>query len=250
MADEQKKQLDDEYQFPQEEYVSSEQAEAAAAQEMHSEETASAAQKSTGVAGLVMQALNYFRQMPTKKKRIVIAVIAAVLIIIVFRLFSSSVPAPAPMPQVTQQPVMAPQPVQMPSDSGALDSVTSRMSGAESKISNLQSQVTDMQNSLSQLQSTNQSLQQSMASMSAQIQALSSQLQAVVTQSGSKDRISYQLRAVVPDRAWVMSNDGETISVTMGDELKQYGTVTSIDAQRGVVLTSSGRKIEYGPNDY
>ncbi|MCX7125751.1 MAG: type IV secretion protein IcmG, partial [Gammaproteobacteria bacterium] len=60
----------------------------------------------------------------------------------------------------------------------------------------------------------------------------------------------FHLRAVLPDRAWITSTSGETITVTIGDPIQDYGTVQAIDVQHGIIETSSGRKIEYGSNDY
>ena len=48
------------------------------------------------------------------------------------------------------------------------------------------------------------------------------------------------LRAVVPGRAWLVDGAGNTVSVTINDELPYYGKVTKIDSSKGQVVMSSG----------
>jgi len=50
----------------------------------------------------------------------------------------------------------------------------------------------------------------------------------------------YVVHAVIPGRAWLKSSEGQIITVTEGDTLDKYGTISIIDAANGVVLTSSG----------
>lgn len=48
------------------------------------------------------------------------------------------------------------------------------------------------------------------------------------------------LHAIIPGRAWLRSDDGQITSVTEGDTVGRYGKVLRIDANEGVVVTSSG----------
>ena len=59
----------------------------------------------------------------------------------------------------------------------------------------------------------------------------------------------YYLQAVLPGRAWLQSSLGQTQTVRVGDLLRGYGAVTAINAEKGVVQTSSGKRIEYGRDD-
>jgi intracellular multiplication protein IcmG len=52
------------------------------------------------------------------------------------------------------------------------------------------------------------------------------------------------LDAAIPGRAWLLGADGETSTVTEGDEIPGYGRVTKIDPAGGMVTTSSGRVIK------
>ncbi len=48
------------------------------------------------------------------------------------------------------------------------------------------------------------------------------------------------LRAIIPGRAWLVDDEGKTISVTKGSKLKNYGAVTKIDNGAAKVYMSSG----------
>ncbi len=51
------------------------------------------------------------------------------------------------------------------------------------------------------------------------------------------------------DRAYLVTPDGESLSVKVGDQLRGYGGVTAINADQGWVAFSSGAVIKYGPHD-
>ena len=59
----------------------------------------------------------------------------------------------------------------------------------------------------------------------------------------------YYIQAIIPGRAWIRTSNGQTITVAYGDELAGLGKVTKIDAENGVVITSSGAKVMYGINE-
>lgn len=70
-----------------------------------------------------------------------------------------------------------------------------------------------------------------------------------VVKKASGPKAFYEVKAVVPGRAWVQSNAGRLTTVKVGDRLAGYGIIRSINADTGIVGTSSGRRIKYGPND-
>ena len=59
-----------------------------------------------------------------------------------------------------------------------------------------------------------------------------------------KKKMTYRIQAVVEGRAWIQSSAGSNMTVKVGDEVKDYGTITKIDAINSVVETSSGRVIK------
>lgn len=56
----------------------------------------------------------------------------------------------------------------------------------------------------------------------------------------------YTVEAVVPQRAWLQTADGSTITVMVGDDIPDLGAVVSIDPYSGNVTTASGTVIKYG----
>ena len=245
MAEEQKKIIiDDEYQFPEEEYLSPEA-------ESSAKESAAGAASAAHPAklGLHDRWIQLVKMIPAlRNKRVWIAIIIIFLIIALLPLFKPSPKSvmPTPAAVVTTPAVEAPAPIDI---NNTLPSTSSRM---ESKVRDLQAQVTDLQSSVEQLKVNNQQLAQTVTDLAGQLRDLTNQLgEALATGVGAHGpRIVYHLRAVLPDRAWITTNTGETLTVTIGDEIKHYGVVRAIDPNNGVIETSSGRKITYGPNDF
>lgn len=64
-------------------------------------------------------------------------------------------------------------------------------------------------------------------------------------------RIAYTVQAIIPGRAWLKSDVGDTITVAEGDILRCVGRVTKIDPYDGVVQIDTGNRIltlSYGVN--
>jgi hypothetical protein len=62
-------------------------------------------------------------------------------------------------------------------------------------------------------------------------------------------RIQYSVQAIIPGRAWLKSDNGETITVAEGDIIKGIGRVTRIDPYDGVVEINLGKRtvaLSYG----
>jgi len=256
MVDEKKISPDDEYQFPQEEYVTANPNELPKNDEFGSEGVAAESSSPKNIF------TNYQSSLFKNRRFIIIAIVLCVLFLIPFMMdrFKTSTPAvstPAPTsaelppPTVTPQPTVAATPQPMPEISPVMPS--SDNSKLDNKIQGLEQQVESMQNSLSQSQATNEALQKSVTQLAQQMQMLSAALQksqASEQKSPKIKKVVFHLRAIVPDRAWVVTSSGETVSVSVGDSLDQYGTIQSIDPVYGVIETSSGRKITYGSNDF
>src|SRR3990167_9772988 len=106
MTDEKKNTLpDDEYQFPQDEYASSDETKSEA--EAPVEEV-----KKTRAE----QVIGYLRNLPAiKNKRIIIVVAAVIIVIIVFRILNRHEVSVSPPKPVAQEQVQAPAPIPQPS---------------------------------------------------------------------------------------------------------------------------------------
>lgn len=64
--------------------------------------------------------------------------------------------------------------------------------------------------------------------------------------AGNINTPDYYVQAVIPGRAWLKNADGQILTVTQGDPVPGYGTVSLIDAQNGIVMTSTGVKFAFG----
>lgn len=59
----------------------------------------------------------------------------------------------------------------------------------------------------------------------------------------------YHVQALIPGRAWLIAENGTTITVSSGSTIPGYGKVRLIDPQQGQVMTSSGRIIRFSSTD-
>ncbi|MBX3708603.1 MAG: hypothetical protein KIT56_01570 [Gammaproteobacteria bacterium] len=116
----------------------------------------------------------------------------------------------------------------------------------------------------------NKALQEQMQSLSARVTAMESQLNQLVqalTRHGQSSsmatppasspeqpqaaniKIAYNVQAIIPGRAWLKSENGETLTVAEGDMIRGVGRVTKIDPYDGVVEVNTGNKavsLSYG----
>ena len=194
-------------------------------------------------------------------KRMIIIIGAVVVIGLTFGIMrtlkSHSEPAPAidqpAAPAVVQAPIA--QPVTDPQITDQLTELKQESINNSVATRQLQSQVLQLTNSLNQTRTNQQQLNQSLMVLVGQVQQLTSELKTLSHPKPVKVEapapkpvekvITYQIRAVVPGRAWIVNSDGESQSVAIGDVVPQYGNVQSIDADTGVVITTSGKTIKF-----
>lgn len=261
--DDKKNNSPDEYQFPQDEYISpgDEQHHAFDVDPSLSPEGEA---KDPVASDRKKNPIEFIRDNIhlIKNKRVLIGAGVLLLIILTIHFFSgpkeSAIPSVATATSTaTTAPVTQASPVTEPSNGSMLNSLSSLQEHSDrtgSDIRQLQSQMADMQNVIQQSQATNQQLQKTVDTLTAQLNTMSATLnQVLANQSKSKGgpkRIVYHLRAIQPDRAWITSSNGETLTVTLGDTIGKFGTVNLIDPVHGVVSTTGGLKVEYGPNDF
>jgi len=73
----------------------------------------------------------------------------------------------------------------------------------------------------------------------------------VVARPTPEIKSSYTVQAIIPGRAWLKSDAGDTITVAEGDILKKIGRIIKIDPYDGVVQIDNGGKLitlSYGVN--
>lgn len=61
--------------------------------------------------------------------------------------------------------------------------------------------------------------------------------------------LKYNIQAVIPGRAWIVAENGSTLTVRQGSVIAGYGTVNRIDAIQGRISTSSGQVITFSQSD-
>ncbi len=61
--------------------------------------------------------------------------------------------------------------------------------------------------------------------------------------SSSSSRMMYTVQAIIPGRAWLKSDSGDTVTVAEGDVLRDLGKITKIDPYDGIVNIDTGKKI-------
>lgn len=64
-------------------------------------------------------------------------------------------------------------------------------------------------------------------------------------------KVGFNVQAIIPGRAWLRSDNGETVTVAEGDMIRDLGRVTKIDPYDGVVEINTGTRmisLAYGNN--
>lgn len=171
-------------------------------------------------------------------------------------------PAPEPAPPVIAAPAI---PVAAP-----VAEMNTRVSQLEAQtamrsddIQNLQNTITQLQSDMSGLRSSMDAMQQTLQQVSTQNQQLTAQLakakrpaavpKKVVHHTAVTHEVAntmkYYLQASIPGRAWLMGEDGSTVTVAEGDNLRGYGFIRRIDPVKGKVFTSSGMTIRFNEGD-
>jgi len=56
-------------------------------------------------------------------------------------------------------------------------------------------------------------------------------------------KLPYTVQAIIPGRAWLRADNGDTLTVTEGDLIKDIGKITKIDPYDGVIEINTGRKV-------
>lgn len=114
----------------------------------------------------------------------------------------------------------------------------------KSRVVGLETNITRLNEQLSEL---NQKLTAQVAvSKAASTPAVEQPSKPAVQKQAPAREYKLTVEAVVPGQAWLLSDNGETITVNVGDQLPNYGQVVSISPYSGEVVTSSGKVITYG----
>jgi hypothetical protein len=120
------------------------------------------------------------------------------------------------------------------------------------EIKELQATLNQMNHSLMALESSLLTLTGSAINLSKKVNSLEQSRQKSEKSAAAPQSLLlvYYLHSLTNERAWLkLPGKGELITVKVGDFLPGYGQVQKIDVYGGVIFTSSGRVVNYGPND-
>jgi|GEM_PF-3357264 len=248
---------DDEYQFPEEEFI---QGESTGRSSIEVDDGIEAKAMDARRAK-IMKVFNRIQEILAN--RIVAAVLAVIILLFVFHFFFTSShkkaqPAAQPQQPVAQQVVQTSQPnTQMLNQ---LTGIKQSASTMHDSVAQLKTQMATLQASLSQLNQSHQDSQNALINLAKKMNAMQAnetKLMASLVHKKAKHRkhvivippVHFYTRAVIHNRAWVVGTNGDNVSVTVGSHLQDYGKILSINVNTGVIKTSSKRIITYAPGD-
>jgi intracellular multiplication protein IcmG len=157
----------------------------------------------------------------------------------------------AALPVTTTPPIQAEAPMgPPPSEQAAIQRSVELSQASQQSIADLQNQIQQLQTQIGQVTS-------SVSTLTNQMQVIANEIRAVSVGRTLKGRgislnvsgKAYTLRALIPGRAWLQAKDGSATTVAIGDRLPGYGIIQMINTDQGIVTTSSGAIIQYGPRD-
>jgi intracellular multiplication protein IcmG len=207
-----------------------------------------------------------------KRKNILIGVGVLVVIFIVYKLADvlfttssfhhavSTTPAVTTitpvLPTTTQ--TVPPAPAASEVMNNRLSDIASRQADYQAGLDKVNSQLNDMQSSLSALNTQVANLSNAVQTVASQLAA--QQAAAEAAKQAAQKKIAQQkahpapkpvyfARSMIPGRAWLLTQNGETITVSVGNNLPGYGVVLAIDPIQGTITTSTGAIIGYSPGD-
>lgn len=134
------------------------------------------------------------------------------------------------------------------------EKITELEANSQANVDKLSSQITTLQNTLSNLEERLNGLNNTVQDMVNQRQQeLAKKVQAQEKLHAKKSRATpkpiYFVHAIVPGRAWLSTQSGSTVTVSVGANLPGYGTVVLVDPNQGTITTSTGAIIGYSPGD-
>lgn len=159
-----------------------------------------------------------------------------------------------PTPQPATQPVTKPVITEtvIPAPAKNLNEAAIPDLAVPMQVKALQADLDQIRHSVGSLESSLLSLTGSVIGLSHKMSALEKHAQAeksVVGKQSPTQLPTYYVQSLVSGRAWLCCSAGTFTTVKVGDFLPGYGQIQKINVQNGVISTSSGRVIQYGPND-
>lgn len=144
---------------------------------------------------------------------------------------------------------------------GTLEQVVSKVSESNANLqyqmAGVAASIADIQNNLSGLSQQISDMSKAKEKPAEPVKAVkkavkkSTKIAAVRKETATKHvaKAEYYVKAMIQGRAWLISGDGASATVAVGDNLPGYGVVSDIDIEKGQVSTTSGAVIEYRTSD-
>lgn len=113
----------------------------------------------------------------------------------------------------------------------------------------------DYTQKISDVSSQNKALQEEMQTLNTRVASIETQMGQLIQAlsqaeqespspavSHTTPKVPYSVQAIIPGRAWLRSDNGETVTVAEGDVIRNLGRVIKINPYDGVVEISSGNR--------
>ncbi|KTD13336.1 type IVB secretion system protein IcmG/DotF [Legionella jamestowniensis] len=169
-------------------------------------------------------------------------------------------------PSELPPPVETTPPVTQPTPTVDTTEITQRLSALEvnqqnlrSEMDSLNSQLATINTNLNALATKIAQLNQTLTVIVTRVEEQSKEISVLTIRTKPKPvrkvvikappPPSYFIQAIIPGRAWLIAQNGSTITVREGTQVAGYGVIKLIDSRQGRVLTSSGRVIRFSQQD-
>ena len=165
---------------------------------------------------------------------------------------------PPPQAVIAATPAPAPVVNSDPQISAKLSALEQAQSTISASVNNMSNQLTNLNNDLETLSTQMQQLNGTLTVLNNRITQQAEEVHQLHVQRMPAParkvhkplaEHTYALQAVIPGRAWLIAQNGSTITVREGTLITGYGVVKKIDAKNGRVTTSSGRVIRFSQAD-
>lgn len=122
--------------------------------------------------------------------------------------------------------------------------IDKRMAGLEQQVQQFNERIEHMQDDVGQVNQDVMKVSQNVRGLTTDVkrigEPLADQHKTDLAKTDMFANPKFSVHAIIPGRAWLKNQAGNTITVTEGDNLDQYGKILAIDAPNSAVVTSSG----------
>lgn len=130
------------------------------------------------------------------------------------------------------------------SNTATIKSMQEMHAATNTQIDRLSNQISDLTEQLSTVASANSDVTEQVAAISAKMKAKEEAAKNI--QQPKLE--NYYIKALIHGRAWLVGPDKKYVTVSAGDEVKDYGKIVEIFPDQGAITTSSGRIIRFANN--